>query len=78
MTILSKKSFIVAVTPRISRRPRSVDLQFEKLDTYVLDLASTFLGFARDVELSALVLVEDLERLCIQTEAVHGRMGQDE
>ena len=78
MTSLSKQSFIVAVTPRISRRPRSVDLQFEKLDTYVLDLASTFLGFARDAELSALVLVEDLERLCIQTEAVHGRMGQDE
>ena len=78
MTSLSKEPLIVVLTLRLSRQPRSVDLQFEKLDTYVLDLASTFLGFARDAELSALVLVEDLERLCIQTEAVHGRMGLDE
>ena len=78
MTSLSKEPLIVVLTSRISRRPRSVDLQFEKLDTYVLDLASTFLGFARDAELSALVLVEDLERLCIQTEAVHERLVQDE
>ena len=41
------------------------------------DLAATFLGFARDAESSALLLGEDLDRLCIQTEAAHGRLGQD-
>ena len=35
----------------------------------MLDLASTFLGFARDFEASSRVLVEDLDSIRIQTEA---------
>ena len=47
------------------------------LSTYVLDLMGTFLGFAHDAELPALVLGEYLDRICIRTEAAHGRLGQD-
>ena len=50
----------------------------KKLATYVSDLTATFLGFTRDGEASALVLGEDLEMIFIQTEAAHGRLGQDE
>ena len=49
----------------------------KKLATYVSDLTATFLGFTRDGEASALVLGEDLEMIFIQTEAAHGRLGQD-
>ena len=42
------------------------------------DLAATLLGFELDAEASDLVLGEDLERICIQNEADHGRLGQDE
>ena len=49
-----------------------------KLATYVLDLAATFLGFARDAEASDLVLGEDLYRICIQNEVSHGRLGQED
>ena len=42
------------------------------------DLAATFLGFARDAEASALVLDKYLERIHIQTETNHGKMGQYE
>ena len=48
------------------------------LDTYVLDITATFLGFANDAEASALVLGEDFDRIRIQTEAAHGRLVQDE
>ena len=50
----------------------------KKLATYVSDLSATFLGFAHDSEASDLVLGEDLERICIQNEAAHEMMGQDE
>ena len=46
-----------------------------KLATYISYLAATFLGFARDVEASDLVLGKDLESICIQTEAAHGNLG---
>ena len=36
------------------------------------------LGFALDTEASTLVLGEYIERIHIQTEASHGRLGQDE
>ena len=49
----------------------------KRLTTYLLDLADTLLGFTRDPKASALVLGKDLDRLCIQTEAAHGRLGQD-
>ena len=48
------------------------------LATYASDLAATFLGFAHDAEESALVLGEDLERICIRTDAFNGRLVQDE
>ena len=48
------------------------------LATYMYDLAVTFLGFACDAKMSALVLGKYFERIQIQTEAVHVRMGQDE
>ena len=48
------------------------------LDTYVYDIAANFLDFARDEEASALVLGEDLEMICIQTEASRWRLIQDE
>ena len=48
------------------------------LATYMSDLATTFLGFSFDAEASVLVMGEDLDRLCIQTEAVHGRLDQEE
>ena len=50
----------------------------KSLATYVLDLASTFLGFAHDAEASALVLGEDIDMLHIWTEAAHRRLDQDE
>ena len=46
----------------------------KKLNTYVLDIADTLLGFACDAEASALVLSEDLDNICIQTEAARGRV----
>ena len=49
----------------------------KNLATYVLDPAANFLGFTRDAEVSALVLGKELDRFHIQTEADHGRMGQD-
>ena len=50
----------------------------KKLATYVSDLAVTFLRFSRDVEFSALVLGEGLERIRIQTEAARESLGQYE
>ena len=50
----------------------------KKLATYVLYLASNFLGFARKAETSVLVFGEDLARLCIQNEAARGRLFQGE
>ena len=35
------------------------------------------MDFARDAEASAHVLVEDLDMICIQTEATNGSMVQD-
>ena len=49
----------------------------KRLATYVSDITASFLGFDRDAEASALVLGKDLERIRIQNEAAHGRMGQD-
>ena len=49
----------------------------ENFATYVLDILSTFLVFARDAELSALVLGKDLDRLRIKNEAAHGSLIQD-
>ena len=46
--------------------------------TYVSDLAATLLGFAGNAEVSALLLVEDLESIHIQTEAAHRSLVQDE
>ena len=48
----------------------------KKLAIYVSDLAASFFGFARYAEASALVLGEDLERICIQTKAASGRLVQ--
>ena len=50
----------------------------KKLATYVSDLAATFFGLARDEKAFALVLVKDLERICIKTEAERGSPGQNE
>ena len=50
----------------------------KKLATNVSDLAATLLGFTRDAEASALGLGKYLEIIGIQTEAAHGRLGQDE
>ena len=41
------------------------------------DLAATFLGFARDAEASDLILGKELDMIFIQTEAAHGKLGQD-
>ena len=41
------------------------------------DLAAIFLDFARDAEASDLVLGEELDMLCIQTDTANGRLGQD-
>ena len=49
----------------------------KKLATSVSDLAATLFGFSLDAEASALVLGEDLDRICIQNEAAHGRLVQD-
>ena len=49
----------------------------KNLSTYVLDLMGTFLVFAHDAEVPALVLGEYIDRICIRTEADHGRLGQD-
>ena len=65
-------------TPIRSRQPRDSDLHLKKIATYVSDLAATFLSFTRDAEAPYLVLGEYLERICIQTEAAHGRLIQDE
>ena len=46
----------------------------KELATYMSDLAAILLGFASDVEASALVLGEELERILIRTEAAHGRL----
>ena len=43
----------------------------------MLDLAATFLGFARDAEASAQLLGEGLGRIRIRTDAARGRLGQD-
>ena len=43
----------------------------------MLDLAATFLVFARDAEASALVLGKDLDRLHIQNYSSHGSLDQD-
>ena len=49
----------------------------KKLATYVSDLEANLLGFTRDAEASDLVWGEYLDRIHIQTKAVHGRLGQD-
>ena len=51
-------------------------IYIKKLATYVSDLVDTFLGFVRDAEVSALVLVKDLERLHIRNEVSRGRLVQ--
>ena len=50
----------------------------KKLAIYMFDIGAAFLGFARDVEASALLLVKYLERICIRTESDRGRLCQDE
>ena len=49
----------------------------KQIATYMLDLATTFLGFASYAEASALVLGEDLDIICIWTEAAYARLVQD-
>ena len=49
----------------------------KKLDTYVSDLADTFLGFACDLEDSALILGKDFDKIRIRAEADHRSLGQD-
>ena len=42
------------------------------------DLVATFSGFARDVEDLAQILTDDLERLRVQKNLAHERLGQDD
>ena len=41
------------------------------------DLAATLLGFVRNAEALYLILGKYLDRLRIQTEAAHGKFGQE-
>ena len=66
---------------RQEETPEAPDYQgvltyIKNLADYVSDLVANLLGFVRDAEASALVLGEDLDRLRIQTEVDHGRLGQ--
>ena len=49
----------------------------KKLATYMSDLRAKFLGFARDAEVLALVLVKELDMIFIWTEVAHKSLGQD-
>ena len=49
-----------------------------KLDPFMSDLASTFLGFARYAEASALVLGKYLDMLHTQTDTECSRTGPEE